>query len=390
VRYLDPETIRTGMNELAGKRTPFLMAVDFELTRGFLIPDPASGQEVYFSLRGTPVTPPPRMAEALGSSGGDGADGRKRDGGAAFGGPRAPLIVARPESLESYRKKFAVVQSGLSRGDSYLVNLTLRTPVDCRMTLEEIYLRSGAPYTLCVPGSFVCFSPERFVSVDPHGEISTRPMKGTINASLPGAAETILADLKESAEHATVVDLLRNDLSLSAKKVRVAEYRYIDLVRTSCRDILQVSSDIRGQLGPDYRRALGDLIFRMLPAGSVSGAPKGSTLDIIRRSEDGPRGFYAGIVGYFDGRSFDSGVLIRLLEIEDGRFYFRSGGGITALSKLEDEYLEAVEKIYLPFENRPKDRLDDAGEKNPGAASLRGNNQAAPEPGAAPRPASLA
>jgi para-aminobenzoate synthetase component 1 len=174
-------------------------------------------------------------------------------------------------------------------------------------------------------------------------------MKGTIDASVPNAAETILNDPKETAEHATIVDLLRNDLSLNARSVTVRRYRYIDLLKTKQREILQVSSEIVGRLPAGWEGRIGDVIFSMLPAGSCSGAPKESTLRIIRASERESRGFYTGIFGYFDGDDLESAVLIRFIEEDGGRKYFRSGGGITAYSRPQDEYREVQEKIYLPF-----------------------------------------
>jgi para-aminobenzoate synthetase component 1 len=319
------------MNDLGRARQPFLFAIDFELTEGFIIENPENSQEAFFSVWGQ------------GKSHETPRDISLRD----------CQILPSPESLESYRAKFGVVQAGLARGDSYLVNLTIKTPVECDLSLEEIFLLSDSPYRLYVPGRFVSFSPERFVKIMADGTISTCPMKGTINAELPDAERVILDDFKESAEHATVVDLLRNDLSLSATKVRVSRYRYIDRLKTSQREILQVSSDIRGQLGSDFHGRLGDVILNMLPAGSVSGAPKGSTLEIISRAEREPRGYYAGVFGYYDGLELDSGVLIRFIEEENGQKYFRSGGGITAYSSLTDEYEEALEKIYLPFSRQP-------------------------------------
>lgn len=104
-------------------------------------------------------------------------------------------------------------------------------------------------------------------------------MKGTIDASIPDAAQAILADPKETAEHYTVVDLLRNDLGMVAERVEVKRFRYIDTLRTNRGDILQVSSEIVGTLPEDSFSRMGDILFRMLPAGSVSGAPKRSTLD---------------------------------------------------------------------------------------------------------------
>jgi para-aminobenzoate synthetase component 1 len=334
MNFIDPQEVRLRMNSLGQKRQAFLFAVDFEMTCGFIIEDPDQSQDVFFSVwehgqkNQDEITNSRKKAISL----------------------KSVQIIPKPESLKSYRAKFEIVQAGLSRGDSYLVNLTLKTPIECDLSMEQIYRLSDSPYRLYLPGHFVSFSPERFVKITADGIISTCPMKGTINAQIYQAEKVILDDFKESAEHATVVDLLRNDLSLSARKVRVNRYRYIDRLKTSQGEILQVSSDIRGVLDQDFHGSLGDVIFRMLPAGSVSGAPKESTLDIIRRSEDGPRGFYAGVFGYYNGQDFDSGVLIRFIEEDNGQKFFRSGGGITAYSNMEDEYNEALEKIYLPFQ----------------------------------------
>ena len=174
-------------------------------------------------------------------------------------------------------------------------------------------------------------------------------MKGTIDASIPNAEQIILNDYKETAEHNTIVDLLRNDLSIISEKVRVNRFRYIDQIKTNQKDILQVSSEITGRLQPEIKENLGDIIFGMLPAGSISGAPKSATLDIIRRAEGEPRGYYTGIFGYFDGNTFDSAVMIRFIEERDSQYYFRSGGGITVYSDCASEYEEVISKIYLPI-----------------------------------------
>lgn len=99
-------------------------------------------------------------------------------------------------------------------------------------------------------------------------------MKGTIDATLPDAVQTLMSDGKEAAEHATIVDLIRNDLSIVASHVRVERYRYIDVLQTNRGPILQTSSEICGELPEDYKRQLGDILFSMLPAGSITGAPK--------------------------------------------------------------------------------------------------------------------
>ena len=94
---------------------------------------------------------------------------------------------------------------------------------------------------------------------------------------------------------------------------------------------------------------IGNIIFELLPAGSISGAPKPSTLDIIKRAEGQKRGFYTGVFGYFDGETLDSAVMIRFIEKQKDGFYFRSGGGITINSDMRSEYQEVLEKVYLPF-----------------------------------------
>ena len=112
-----------------------------------------------------------------------------------------------------------------------------------------------------------------------------------------------------------------------------------------------MSSEVVGRLAGDYKSRLGDIVFGMLPAGSISGAPKPSTLDIISRAEREPRGFYTGVFGYFDGERLDSAVMIRYIERRDGRYYFRSGGGITINSDCRSEYEEVLAKVYLPFKS---------------------------------------
>ena len=89
----------------------------------------------------------------------------------------------------------------------------------------------------------------------------------------------------------------------------------------------------------------------MLPAGSVSGAPKEKTLDIIRKAERNERGYYSGVFGIFTGHELVSAVMIRFIESKNGIFYYRSGGGITANSNCEQEYNELIDKVYLPLQH---------------------------------------
>jgi para-aminobenzoate synthetase component 1 len=260
-----------------------------------------------------------------------------------------PSLTAEPEDYDSYRRRFETIRNGQQRGDSYLANLTLRTPV--RFTGDPVALlgRLQAKYRVWLPGRFLCFSPEIFVRVTEDGRIHSHPMKGTIDATLPDAAERILADPKERAESATIVDLIRNDLSSVATQVRVTRYRYIDRITTATGALLQVSSEVEGKLPDRWQDHLGQILDRLLPAGSITGAPKEATIALIDRAEQHDRGFYTGTCGYYDGKTLDSGVLIRFIERDGNRYYYHAGGGITINSDCRSEYDEVIEKIYLPL-----------------------------------------
>ncbi|MEO0732587.1 MAG: aminodeoxychorismate synthase component I [Bacteroidota bacterium] len=260
-----------------------------------------------------------------------------------------PKMIADHVPVEQFREAFAVVQAGLQRGDSFLTNLTFPTPVTLIGSLEDIYWQAEAKYRILWPERFVCFSPETFVTISATGYLESRPMKGTA-LDTARARYALLHSQKEIAEHATIVDLIRNDLSQVAKRVRVTDYRYFHKIATSRRGLVQTSSKIGGQLPRSWKNRLGDLLALLLPAGSVSGAPKPATLDLIRHAEGQNRGYYCGIAGYFDGQTVDTCVLIRFVEqTVAGRHLFRSGGGITARSTWEEEYAELREKIRIPL-----------------------------------------
>ncbi|ADQ78212.1 aminodeoxychorismate synthase, subunit I [Paludibacter propionicigenes WB4] len=254
----------------------------------------------------------------------------------------------KPLSLKDYQPKFDYVVAQIRLGNSFLTNLTQPTEVQTNLTLLDLYELGSAKYKLWLNGMFTVLSPETFVRIH-QGVISSFPMKGTIDAAVPNAEELILNDPKERAEHATIVDLIRNDLSLVAEQVEVKRYRYVEKLHTNKADLLQVSSEIAGRLPNGYHRQLGEILFALLPAGSICGAPKQKTLEIIDRAEGYERGFYTGICGWFDGENLDSAVMIRFAEQQDDRFVFKSGGGITSQSELEKEYEELIQKIYVPI-----------------------------------------
>lgn len=260
-------------------------------------------------------------------------------------------ILWEPEPVHYaiYETSFRKVAAHIRAGNSYLVNLTCSTPVCTNLSSTDIFYRAKARYRLYLKDQFVVFSPEIFVRITDN-RIYSYPMKGTIDASLHDAANRILCDPKEEAEHATIVDLIRNDLSQVSDQVTVSRYRYIDKLQTNKGPLLQVSSEINGKLPEQWQRNLGDLVFKLLPAGSVTGAPKKKTLQIIVEAETYQRGFYTGVMGYFDGHNLDSSVMIRYMEPQaDGRFLFKSGGGITSLSNPESEYNEMIQKVYVPI-----------------------------------------
>ncbi len=321
------DTIIHKMNESGNRKEPFIFIIDFEMKEPLFFPlHSVDSSEIVFNFNGvsnSPIIP--------------------------FEAPPEFLLKKHQVPYEVYQKAFENVQHHLKYGNSYLVNLTFPTKIETGLSLKDIYLCSKAKYKLLFKDKFVVFSPEIFVQISEDGIISSYPMKGTIDAAIENAEEVILNDKKEYAEHCTIVDLIRNDLSMVAKDVFVDKFRYIDKIKTHEKELLQVSSRICGKLGADYNKKIGDIIFSLLPAGSVSGAPKKKTVEIIKESEGYDRGYYTGVFGYFDGAKLDSGVMIRFIEKINGQLFYKSGGGITIYSDPKLEYQELIDKVYVPF-----------------------------------------
>lgn len=246
-----------------------------------------------------------------------------------------------------YKKKFDFVIDNIKAGNTYLLNLTQPTFVKSELTLKEIFGCANAHYKLRYKDEFVCFSPEKFIQIE-GSKISTFPMKGTIDASIPNAKEIILKDQKETAEHIMVVDLLRNDLAIAAKNVIVEDFRYVHEIEAGRKRLLHVSSHISGEVGEEWHERIGDILRSLLPAGSISGAPKKSTLDIISKIEGYERGYFSGVFGVYDGKAFDSAVMIRFVQNSKNGYIYKSGGGITLESDARSEYEELLNKVYLP------------------------------------------
>jgi len=252
-----------------------------------------------------------------------------------------------PVTFSEYKKGFDIALQHIQNGNTYLLNYTLPTPIQTNLTLEEIFQISTAPYKILLKNRFVCFSPESFVKIE-NGKISSFPMKGTIDADITNAEKMIISDSKELGEHNTVVDLIRNDLSMVAQNVKVEKFRYLERIHTNQKDLWQVSSKT-GDLPQNYPAKIGDILFPMFPAGSISGAPKKKTIEIILQAENYERGYYTGIFGAFDGKNLDSCVLIRFIENQNGQLVYKSGGGITFMSRPETEYQELINKVYVPI-----------------------------------------
>ena len=170
------------------------------------------------------------------------------------------LIIKHPIKTSDYQHKFNQVMDALHKGDSFLMNLTIPTPVQNTVNFQTYFDHAKSKYVVWLKNDFIAFSPETFIQIE-SGMISTFPMKGTIDASLPNAKELLLNDSKELAEHATIVDLLRNDLSRVASKVRVTNFRYYEEIPTQNGKIGQVSSAIQGELPPDYASRIGSILY---------------------------------------------------------------------------------------------------------------------------------
>lgn len=314
------------MNGFGRAREPFACVVDFRGTAGHVFPLASLPDDVaIFCNGGRYGCFPHRSASAEPVS----------------------IQVINPIGFDEYAARIAHVHQAMRRGDTYLLNFTCRTPVFLNGTLDSIFVQADAPFRFLWRNRFVCFSPERFIRIADN-QIATSPMKGTVEASLPDALERLLGNSKEHAEHVMVVDLLRNDLSLVASDVRVDRFRYPHQIVAGGKHLWQTSSDIIGRLDDSWHENIGTLLQKLLPAGSISGAPKLKTVEIIQECETYERKFYTGIFGVYDGVSFDSAVMIRFLEQDGDAYFYKSGGGITIESDPREEYAEMIGKIYVP------------------------------------------
>ncbi|MFI5624777.1 anthranilate synthase component I family protein [Nocardioides sp. NPDC051685] len=259
--------------------------------------------------------------------------------------------VAAGDAPAAYARAFDQVQRELRAGNTYEVNLTHRIQVRDEVDPAVAYLRlrelNPAPYAGFVQHHgmrLLSSSPERYATIDRDRVIETRPIKGTTpRGTCPDEDEELRRELASNprfrAENLMIVDLLRNDLAIVCDpgSVTVPSLMAVE----SYASVHQLVTTVRGRLrdgvtGIEALRAL-------FPAGSMTGAPKLRTMEIIRSVETTPRGVYSGAFGWIapDGRA-DLGVVIRSLTTTgDGTWELGTGGGITVHSTAQDEYAEA-------------------------------------------------
>ncbi len=275
--------------------------------------------------------------------------------------PKDPVVFRPGRGREQYLADIARCQSALGAGESYEVCLTDQIHTDAEPDPWTLYrgLRRSNPapfaaYLKLGELAVVSSSPERFLSVDRERKVMARPIKGTAPRSAdPGQDEATRKELAEDektfAEHLMIVDLLRNDLGrvCEVDTVRVPELMVIEQYTT----VHQMISNIVGTLEPG--RSAIDAVRACFPGGSMTGAPKLRTMEIIDDIEREARGVYSGAIGYFglDG-VVDLSIVIRTIVMRSGppaRTTIGAGGAIVMQSDPQEEFEEILLKARAPM-----------------------------------------
>jgi para-aminobenzoate synthetase component 1 len=254
----------------------------------------------------------------------------------------------RDEYMEAVRK----VKEYIFAGDIYQANLSQRFQAPLREHPWMLYRRlrrlNAAPFSAyfnAVDGQVCSSSPERFLTGEGR-RVETRPIKGTRRRSEDPEedrrlAEELLASAKDRAELSMIVDLERNDLGRVCEygSVEVEEHAVIEHYAT----VHHLVSTVVGQLHPD--RDVVDLLKGSFPGGSITGAPKIRSMEIIDELEPTARSVYTGSIGYlgYNGK-YDLNIAIRTIIVKGDTASFQVGGGIVADSDPEDEYQETLDK----------------------------------------------
>jgi para-aminobenzoate synthetase component 1 len=254
---------------------------------------------------------------------------------------------------EGYLAAVRRVRDYIFAGDIFQANLSQRFEAALDESAWSFYRRlrqrNAAPFAafLDFPEvTVVSASPERFLRVDAHGHVETRPIKGTRPRGFgpehdAALGQALAESAKDRAENLMIVDLMRNDLSrvCAPNSVRVSELFSLEHYAT----VHHLVSTVVGRLSPG-RDAI-DLLRAAFPGGSITGAPKLRAMEIIAELESSRRGVYCGSIGYWSVTGdLDTNIAIRTAVVQDGRVYFSAGGGIVADSNPEQEYLETLDK----------------------------------------------
>lgn len=272
-------------------------------------------------------------------------------------------------SAEEYKTAIEHIHHHIRQGDTYQVNYTVQLQQNLTADPFAIYNRlvveQNADYNAFIQHddvSIISISPELFFKKD-GDKLTTRPMKGTTNRGL--TSETDLAqarwlaqDQKNRSENMMIVDLLRNDMN------RISKIGSED-VKSLCQveqysTVWQMTSTIETQLLTN--RSLYDVFQALFPCGSITGAPKIATMEIIKKVEKQPRGVYCGAIGILvpQGPSIFN-VAIRTLQMEETKAIYGVGGGITWDSNWESEYEETKQKAAVLYRQDPKFDLISTG-----------------------------
>jgi para-aminobenzoate synthetase len=272
--------------------------------------------------------------------------------------PGAHVSFQSGRGRNRYLADIAKSQAELLAGESYEVCLTDQFSTDASPEPFELYrqLRRGnaSPFSVFLQfgeNAIVSSSPERFISVDRRRQVMARPIKGTVQRVADPAQDAAVRkeleeDEKTYAEHLMIVDLLRNDLGVvcDVDSVEVPDLMVVEPYAT----VHQMVSTIVGRL--EDGRTPVDCVRATFPGGSMTGAPKERTMEIIDDLEEEARGVYSGSIGYFgaDGHT-DLNIVIRTIVMRPGRTTIGAGGAIVMQSDPEEEFDEILLKARAPM-----------------------------------------
>ena len=258
------------------------------------------------------------------------------------------------QSRHEYQHSFEQIQQYISAGDCYEVNLTQRFTAPYRGCSWEAYrhLRTvtQAPYSAYLGHpdfAILSQSPEQFIRLK-EGVVTTNPIKGTRPRGATAEEDQAIAQElqhcpKDQSENLMIVDLLRNDLGKVCKIGTVSVPKLFAL--ESYTNVHHLVSTVTGELADDHGAI--DLLASSFPGGSITGAPKIRSMEIIRELEPVARSVYCGSIGYIsaDG-SMDTSITIRTILAQNGELHCWGGGAIVADSDCDAEYQESITKIH--------------------------------------------